>query len=1006
MTDRGDGGTGPGPLTGFDWLRLATVPRLSDVPDPRRWVAASIAAAVVSSHAELLDSSKDHRQAGSNASDQRAGLAVAWVRPPGADRAHFLLGGRPSFPPRRGRAERSWAGTNEAVTFPPGATAEPLDGVLARDWLTQLPVWFRCLGTIDVEPLDPRREGAEGEPPAGLDDYALHMAGPFAWLVVAEPVGRDVLEEEAAATGAQLTTIRKRESSESHRVDLERGQRRIRELTRARANGLWRVHVLAGALGDVRARQAAALLCGALDTARTGYVLFPGDKAGTLDALWASSMEGADRAASPMLAGSDLVAALVRPPVRELPGIRLLTPHGFDVTPLPESSTANGLGVGSAVELGEVLDEALSPVGRFEVPFSTINRHGFICGATGSGKSRTARRLLESLSTGPRRIPWLVIEPAKAEYAAMAGRLSGHDDVLVIRPGALDAAPASLNPLEPEPGFPLQSHADLVRELFLAAFEATEPFPQVLSHALTECYTAAGWSLVTGRLRQPVKPKYRIDEPDEAAVPRYPTLRELQATARTVVDNIGYGDEIAANVRGFVDVRMGSLRQGTPGRFFEGGHPLDMAALMQRNTVLELEAITNDQDKAFLIGTVLIRLVEHLRVRQHRSRDEGLDHVVLIEEAHRLLKNVHEGPAAAAVEQFASLLAEIRAYGEGVVVVEQIPSKILVDVVKNTAFKVMHRLPAKDDRDVVGATMNLTDHNSEAVVSFPPGIAAISVDGDDRPLLVGIDSGLHHEDPTLARIDPPLCGRRSLLCGTDCQNRACTLAEIDQANTIADHPAVVIWAEAVAASMICGRRAPFPRDHITRGWPASDRIGDCALATLADRAVDARRSQLAPWVAPDDFAVHLHGLLALLVAGTLAVHREPDRWRAGPFRWQYAYSALAMANEATGPVDSGPHRDTEAWRSRGLDLDALTTHDQFEQLETHPAYTEGGEQVLLGDTNTSGLHQGLVNLAGSTTPTAVRLALQHCTQLAADDPLLERLEHHFIGRPRSPRTES
>jgi hypothetical protein len=61
----------------------------------------------------------------------------------------------------------------------------------------------------------------------------------------------------------------------------------------------------------------------------------------------------------------------------------------------------------------------------------------------------------------------------------------------------------------------------------------------------------------------------------------------------------------AADVRGFVDVRMGSLREGTPGRFFEGGHPLDIAAQLERPVVIELESITNDQDKAFLMGCVL-----------------------------------------------------------------------------------------------------------------------------------------------------------------------------------------------------------------------------------------------------------------------------------------------------------------------------------------------------------------------------------------------------------------
>jgi hypothetical protein len=62
------------------------------------------------------------------------------------------------------------------------------------------------------------------------------------------------------------------------------------------------------------------------------------------------------------------------------------------------------------------------------------------------------------------------------------------------------------------------------------------------------------------------------------ARPRYPTLGELQSAAREVVNRIGYGHEVAANVRGFVDVRIGSLREGAPGRFFEGGHPLDIGS--------------------------------------------------------------------------------------------------------------------------------------------------------------------------------------------------------------------------------------------------------------------------------------------------------------------------------------------------------------------------------------------------------------------------------------------
>src|SRR5206468_7555249 len=62
-----------------------------------------------------------------------------------------------------------------------------------------------------------------------------------------------------------------------------------------------------------------------------------------------------------------------------------------------------------------------------------------------------------------------------------------------------------------------------------------------------------------------------------------------------------------------------SLRLGTPGRFFEGGHQLDFTETLGRHVVLEIEDVGDDQDKAFLIGAVLVRLTEHLRLRQRRQ---------------------------------------------------------------------------------------------------------------------------------------------------------------------------------------------------------------------------------------------------------------------------------------------------------------------------------------------------------------------------------------------------
>jgi DNA helicase HerA-like ATPase len=930
---------------GVRWWRLRSVPRPPDNVRPGRWMAQSIAPTLTAAHAEL-------------AGQPGAGILVAWLHTGGDEPYEFLIGGRPYLP----AAAEALTGADTPVLFPPGATARALPDGEADQRIARFGHWVRCLGaTVAKTDADP----AEPDAGQGFDDYVAHLRTPFAWVVVAEPQSDDVLDEELAELTVDLTMLRKREHSEEARIALERGQSRYREFSRARRTGLWSMRVLAGGGTAGTARQAAALLCGAGELDDLSWSMLPSRTVGDLASAWAKPEDGPDGARSPFLAGTDVASRLARGPARELHGLRLVTTPEFDVTPDVDVEP------GSGVTLGSILDGGLHPVGDFVVPHDTLNRHGFICGATGSGKSQTARRLLESLATGEHPVPWLVVEPAKAEYARMSGRLRGRADVLVIRPGDPATVPAALNPLEPEPGFPLQSHADLIRALFLAAFEADEPFPQVLSRALTDCYTAAGWDLVTSGSRRPVRPKLRRDEPGRPAEPRYPTLGDLQATARRVVDEIGYGREVAADVRGFVDVRMGSLRQGTPGRFFEGGHPLDIGALLRRNVVLELESITNDQDKAFLMGTVLIRIVEHLRVRAQHERITGLHHVLLIEEAHRLLKNVEDGPAAAAVELFASLLAEIRAYGEGVVVVEQIPAKILPDVIKNTALKIVHRLPAKDDRDAVGATMNLQKSGHEAVVAFPPGRAAVSVDGWDRPLLAQMAGGMAGETPDGCELYPPLRGRRSTLCGAPCRTRACELGEMAAASAVAREPGVVIWSEMTAAAVAIGIEPPHPRPEVRAALVAGDdRTRECALAMVVDTAVDARRARLNRWVDPQDFGVRLHETLTALLAGEPQPDGDVRRWRAGAYRWAYVHGLLEAAVEQVGGIEEArgyePHPMTGEWHEYGLTLDADSLAGQFEQLQRDPAYALGAEKVALGDVRASGLRDAVLDVAGAT----------------------------------------
>ncbi|CUU58128.1 DNA helicase HerA, contains HAS-barrel and ATPase domains [Parafrankia irregularis] len=1046
-----------GVLGGVRAYRLVSAPRPPEDPQVRDPAPAQLFAAVTSMHAtfqslttsgadvvDVIDGPDDPAGLDEFAGSDEFGAGVpgarsplffaAWLRLPekptkpaeptvrtaqaarsGQERFVFLLGGRPFLPgaaPGPARVD----GTR-GLLFPPGASGVEATGGEVDRLLAEFPVWLPCLGAPDAlwslsdEEVWQHRRGS-------FDEHAAHLAHPFAWMVLAQPRPADLVQADKDRLEIGIPMLR--EAAQGSRwAELERAEARYRELARYGGAGMWDVRVLVGSDTAAGAGAAASLLCGAAELGGLPYTLVPSGRPGSL-AEAAAEPPGHDRPpyaaqggwqpgppdpfdladifvpTAPFAASSELLAALARPPARELPGVRLLTPHRFDVT--RDRTDDDGFPIGT------VLDPAYADAGTFVVTRPTLNRHAFLCGATGSGKSQTARTLLTELSAPERpgdRVPWLVIEPAKAEYARMAGRIRADDTVTVLRPGVPDDPPGCLNPLEPEPGYPLQSHADLVRELFLAAFNADNPVPQILSIALAEVYANTGWDMVTGEPRPGRRPKLFVDEVPRDVRARYPTLGELRVVAQRVVDDIGYGREVRDNVRGLVDVRLRGLREGTPGRFFEGGHPLDVGALLRGNVVLELDRVTSDQDKAFLMGVVLIRIVEYLRTNPPSPGDDRLRHVLVIEEAHRLLRRDADGPAGNAVELFAGLLAEIRAYGEGVVVVEQIPSKIIPDVLKNTALKVMHRLPAADDRASVGATMNLREEQSEHVVALPPGQAAVALDGMDRPLLVRMGHGERSESTERASHLPPLRAARSDLCPPDCRTAPCTLRAMNEARHDSTSPLLVLWVEAVVAATVAGVHpvdpAPALSDWLLRLPP---RQRDCALAHAVERAVDARRPLLRRWLDPADLADHILADLTARLGLRPPPTEDHRRFQAGVYRWHDVRGHLdAAVAQAEPGSPGGPHPHTERWARRGLILDGADVVEQMRVFREHPANATGSHRVAVGDPDASGLTAAQVEVAGATGRLYLRRAFARAC-VGKLDPIVRLFEKPPAGRGR------
>jgi hypothetical protein len=421
---------------------------------------------------------------------------------------------------------------------------------------------------------------------------------------------------------------------------------------------------------------------------------------------------------------SGQLAAYVHLPRLESQGLAVRLVPDFDM--VPASVEGDRLVLGTVVERDRV--------GEVEVAVARdqLTSHAFVTGMTGTGKTNTVFQLLMQADAAG--VPFLVIEPAKREYRALLDddRLGPRLQVFTI--ANEEVAPFRLNPFEFPAGIPVGVHLDLLRSVFNVSFGMWTPLPQVLEVCLHEIYRDRGWEVTTNS-------NHRLDPEDDRSL-AFPSLSDLVAKVDDVAGRLGYDDEITADIRAALRTRLNSLRSGAKGRMLDVQRSLDLNRILEAPAVLELEGLGDDDDKAFVMGLLIVRLAEERRVQGLRP---PLRHLLVVEEAHRVLASqaASRDPAEAdvrgkAVETFSNLLAEVRAYGQGVVVVDQIPTKLAPEVIKNTNLKIAHRIVSGDDQMALGAAMAMNDRQQQSLATFTRGRAAVFVDGEDVPLLVKV----------------------------------------------------------------------------------------------------------------------------------------------------------------------------------------------------------------------------------------------------------------------------
>lgn len=494
-----------------------------------------------------------------------------------------------------------------------------------------------------------------------------------------------------------------------HRID-----QRLYLLGKAIQTKAWRVVLCVEAADDIAVQNICSTISGTLK--KDGYVL-----------AWQ-----ADEPCICAVLSSDELLPLLRFPTKEFAGFEFIENEEFSL-----NSPAQG-----GMEIGALLWNK-NAASRFYLPEKALNRHAFVCGMTGAGKTNTLFKLLETAA-----VPFLVIEPVKGEYRAL---LSHYQDMHVYSMKTDTVQNEHISILRINPfWFPehtnIAFHIDSIKTIIASAFEMTNAMPNILEQCMYSIYIKAGWNIVTG------KNQYAGTIPDEFL---YPTFVDLLDEIDHYLDNSKFGSETLGDYRGAMTTRLKSFVNSYKGLLLNTVEHPDYAQILRGRSVIELEGLADDADKCLVMGTILVQYFEFLK-QNFSISDHALQHLVVIEEAHRLFKNggrstytpsggTAADPTGQLVESLSNIMAEIRAFGEGMIIVDQSPSKVAEDVIKNSSTKIIHRVDNENDIKLLQSAL-LIPEDQTSLPSLEQGEALIRTDGMRRPCKVKIDRSIIKDD--------------------------------------------------------------------------------------------------------------------------------------------------------------------------------------------------------------------------------------------------------------------
>lgn len=406
---------------------------------------------------------------------------------------------------------------------------------------------------------------------------------------------------------------------------------------------------------------------------------------------------------------------LINFPLRSVPGISVV-----DTAPEFSLNQPTVNAHDEVIDFGHLLYGGSETNMPYHLPISALAKHTLLSGINGTGKTNTVQAILNAITQSEQRIPFLVIEPAKTEYVDWAIEYNKtHKDspIKIFIPGCkayrdrssreiAEISQLHLNPFEPvwlseEQDPNILTHIDRLKATFAAAFPMYDILPVLLEDLIYTLYQSPSTNWI-GKDADPQFGKTLA-----------PTLTGMAIHVDKAIEAHGYEKRVSDNMKACLNTRIASLRRGWKKDMLDTLHSTPWEELFGQPCVINLSYVGDDVDKSFFMSLILQFLYEYRAAQAECGQIDfnanDCRHLTVIEEAHRVMQKCDkpEEPQYKTVMMFSNMLSEIRAYGEGMLLVDQVPTRLIPDAIKNTNTKITHRLVAEDDCKAVAESMGL-----------------------------------------------------------------------------------------------------------------------------------------------------------------------------------------------------------------------------------------------------------------------------------------------------------